>query len=51
VISTNMLVGIEFLAFFGGLLWFGWRQAKLMERAVAEDKRKAAEGETPTDAA
>jgi len=51
VISTNVLVGIEFVAFFGAILWFGWRQAKLMERAVAEDKRKAAEGETPTDAA
>ncbi len=46
MISTNMLVGIEFVAFFGGLLWFGWRQAKLMERANAEAKRKdAARGE------
>lgn len=43
MISTNVLVGIEFVAFFGGLLWFGWRQARLMERAVAEDKRKAAQ--------
>lgn len=43
MISTNVLVGIEFLGFFGAILWFGWRQAKLMERSLAEDKRKAAE--------
>ena len=43
MISTNVLVGIEFVAFFGAILWFGWRQAKLMERSLDADKRKAAE--------
>jgi hypothetical protein len=45
MISTSTLVAIEFLAFFGGLLWFGWRQSKLMERSIAEDTRRAAEAE------
>lgn len=50
MISTNILVGIEFVAFFGAILWFGWRQAKTMERSLAEDKRKA-EAEKASEAA
>lgn len=43
MISTNLLVGIEFVAIFGAILWFAWSQARTMERSLAEDRRKAEE--------
>lgn len=41
MISTSVLMGIEFVGFFGFLLWFGWSQARMMERSLAEDARRA----------
>lgn len=43
LISSSTFIGIELFAFFGGILWFGWTQAKRMERLLAEDKAKAAD--------
>jgi hypothetical protein len=50
MISTNTIVAIEFIGLFGAVMWFGWRQAKGMERSIAEDKRKAAEAAGPPKA-
>jgi hypothetical protein len=41
MISTSVLMGIEFVGFFGFLLWFGWSQARMMERSLAEAARRA----------
>lgn len=42
MISTSVLMGIEFFGFFGFLLWFGWSQARAMGRSLAEDARTSA---------
>lgn len=52
VISTTTFVAIEFFAFFGGVMWFAWRQGKIMERSIAEDRRaerERVEQREPTD--
>lgn len=43
MISTDVIVGVKALVLVGAVMWFCWRQAKLMERARAEDARRAAD--------
>lgn len=43
--SISIVVAIKFVVLFGGLLWFGWSQSRVMARSLAAEKRKAAEAE------